>query len=356
MPLLRFAPALLAAALFSGSTCRGKSDPGDTKPPVTSSPEVALTGIDTSSLTPRERREWAAQVSEILAPCKDVPVSIAQCAQEKRACPACLPAAQFLLKQVQAGKPKKDREDAFKARFDASKTKTIVTDGSPEMGPPDAVVTMVEWADFQCPHCRALAPLLEELVHRFDGQVKLVFKFYPLSGHPRGEPAARAAVAAQNQGKFWEMHHVVFENQMALEQADLEKYAKQLGLDLPKFKADLVSKETGERVAKDKNQADGLGLQGTPMIYIGGREVDLSLLATDSDLEDWVKLDIELAGKVPKLKGRPVGAAVAGSGAPAIGSAAPAAGSAAYPPSLVPSAAPAASGSSAAPSLAVPKK
>jgi protein-disulfide isomerase len=289
-------------------------------------------------------------VSEVLAPCKDVPVSIAQCVQEKRACPACLPAAQFLLKQVQAGKPKKDREDAYKARFDASKTKTIVTDGSPELGPPDAVVTMVEWADFQCPHCRALAPLMEELVHRFEGQVKLVFKFYPLSGHPRGEPAARAAVAAQNQGKFWEMHHLIFENQMALEQADLEKYAKQLGLDLPKFKADLVSKETGERIAKDKNQADGLGLQGTPMIYIGGREVDLSLLATDSDLEDWVKLDIELAGKVPKPKGQRIGGAAAAAGS---ASAAPGA-SAAYPPSLAVSAAPAAS--SAVPSLAVPKK
>ncbi|MEI8259808.1 MAG: ThiF family adenylyltransferase [Deltaproteobacteria bacterium] len=192
-------------------------------------------------------------------------------------------------------------------------------------------------------------PNVHGSVHRFEGQVKLVFKFYPLSGHPRGEPAARAAVAAQNQGKFWEMHHLIFENQLALEQADLEKYAKQLGLDLPKFKADLVSKETGERVAKDKNQADGLGLQGTPMIYIGGREVDLALLATDSDLEDWVKLDIELAGKVAKPKGPPIGGGA--------GSAAPAAGSAAlYPPRLLPSGAPASAASTAVPSLAVPKK
>jgi protein-disulfide isomerase len=330
MPLLRLAPALLALAMFSSSTCRGKSDPGDAKPPATSTPEVSISGVDTSSLTPRERREWAAQVAEILAPCKDVPVSIAQCVQEKRACPACLQAAQFLLKQVQAGKPKKDREDAYKARFDASKTKTVVTDGSPEMGPPDAVVTMVEWADFQCPHCRALAPLMEELVHRFDGQVKLVFKFYPLSGHPRGEPAARAAAAAMNQGKFWEMHHLLFENQMALEQSDLEKYAKQLGLDVAKFKADLVSKETTERIARDKNQADGLGLQGTPMIYIDGREVDLGMLATDQDLEDWVKLDIELAGKVPRPKPKAAGSAapLAGSALPVAGSAAPAAGSA----------------------------
>lgn len=336
MPLLRFAPALLALTLFGGSTCRAPSDSGDTKPPVTSHPEVALPGIDTSSLTPRERRDWAAQVSEILAPCKDVPVNLAQCVREKRACRACLPAAQFLLKQVQAGRPKKDREDAYKERFDPSQVKTIVTEASPELGALDAVVTVVEWADFQCPHCRTLAPVLEDLVHRFPGQVKFVFKFYPLSGHPRGEPAARAAVAAQNQGKFWEMHHLLFENQMALEQADLEKYAKQLALDLPKFKADLVSKETTERVSKDKNQADSLGLQGTPLIYIDGREVDLSLLATDTDLEDWVKLDIELAGKVPAPK-----AAVARPGSTA-------------PPSLALSGAPAAG--AAVPSLAMPRK
>jgi protein-disulfide isomerase len=351
MPLLRWSPAVLALSLFGSSTCRGKSDPGDAKPPVTSAPEVALSEVDTSSLTPRERREWAAQVAEVLAPCKDVPVSIAQCVREKRPCRACLPAAQFLLKQVQAGKPKKDREDAYAARFDPSKVKTIVTEGSPELGAPDAVVTMVEWADFQCPHCRALAPLLEELVHRFEGQVKLVFKFYPLSGHPRGEPAARAALAAQNQGKFWEMHHLIFENQVALEQADLEKYAKQIGLDMAKFRADLTSKETGERIAKDKNQADGLGLQGTPLLYIDGREVDLSLLATDSDLEDWVKLDIELAGKVPRPKAAVAGA---GSATPVVGSAAT---GAAYPPKLVPTASPAAPSSSAAvPSLALPKK
>jgi protein-disulfide isomerase len=306
MPLLRTSPFLFAAVMFGASTC-SKPDPGEAKPAnAPTTPEVQLKGVDTSALTPRERHEWAAQVSELLAPCADTPVPIAQCVKEARSCKACLPAAQFLLKQVRAGRPKKDREEAFHARFDAGKTKTLVTDGSPEMGSPDAVVTVVEWADFECPFCRAVYPLLDDLAHTYPTQVRVVFKFYPLQSHPHGEIAARATAAAQNQGKFWEMHHLVFENQQALEQPDLEKYAKQAGLDLGKFRSDLGSKEVGERIEKDKKQAEELGLDGTPFLFINGRYVNLQLLGNPiDDLADWVKLDIELSGQAPKaVKGK----------------------------------------------------
>src|SRR4051812_32404170 len=100
----RSPPLLIALVLLSGSTC-SKSDPGETKASITPAPEVAIRGIDTAMLTPRERREWTGQLVELLAPCPDVPVSIAQCIQEQRPCKACSPAAQFLLRQVQAGRP-----------------------------------------------------------------------------------------------------------------------------------------------------------------------------------------------------------------------------------------------------------
>ena len=305
---------LFVALISLGAAgCPGKSDPGDTKPAA--SPEVSLAGVDTSSLTPRERREWASQVSELLAPCPETPVSVAQCVKEQRPCKSCLPAAQLLLKQVKAGRSKKEREDAFHGRFDANKIRTLAVDGSPSLGPPDAPVTIVEWADFECPFCRLVYPLLEELTERFAGHVKVVFKFYPLASHPHGEIAARAAVAAMNQGKFWEMHHLLFDNQDKLEQADLERYAKQLNLDMVKYKADFASKETGLRIEKDMKQADQIGLEGTPLLYISGREVDLKLIGNNpyEELESWVKLDIELAGKVPQAapSGKPSAPGVA---------------------------------------------
>lgn len=318
MAFLRWSPLLVALTLFSASACNDKPSGEPAKPDAAPPQEVSLKGVDTTSLTPRERREWAAQVSELLAPCPDVPVSIAQCVKEERACKTCLPAAQLLLRQVQAGRSKKEREEAFQARFDPKKVNTIPTDGSPEMGPPDAVVTIVEWADFECSACRVAYPILDELVKRFDGQVRLVFKNYPLPIHPHGELAARAGIAAQNQGKFWEMHHALFENQERLEQADLERYAKQIGLDAPKYRVDFTAKETTERIEKDKKQADDLGLDGTPMIFINGRKVPLEALTNlYEDLEDWVKLDIELAGKTPKPPPPKGGAAPGGdAGAP----------------------------------------
>jgi protein-disulfide isomerase len=142
--------------------------------------------------------------------------------------------------------------------------------------------------------------MLEELVTRFPGQLRFVYKFYPIGSHPHGEIAARAAVAAMQQGKFWEMHHALFDNQDKLEQADLERYAKELKLDLPKFKSALASPETVAHIDRDKKQAEQVGLEGTPMLFINGREVALELLVNPyEDLEDWIKLDLELAGRVP---------------------------------------------------------
>src|SRR5262249_35296221 len=189
MPL-RPLTLLIAFAMLSGSNC-SKTDPGETKAPITPTADVVIKGVDSAMLTTREKREWTGQLAELLAPCPEVPVNLVQCIQEQRPCKACLPAAQFLLRQVQAGRAKKDGEEAFHARFDQAKLKTLVLDGSPETGPSDAPVTIVEWADFECPACKAMYPGFEDLVRHFPGQVRLVYKFYPLSIHPHGEGAAR---------------------------------------------------------------------------------------------------------------------------------------------------------------------
>jgi protein-disulfide isomerase len=340
----------LAASSSSLAGC-GSSD-GNAKPepkasaqPSTSgsasaaAAELALATLDTSALTPREKRELSAQLSETLAPCPEVAVSLAVCISEKRSCASCGAAAEFLGRQVRAGKPKKDREEAFAARFDPKLVKEVTVGDAPVKGPADAVVTIVEWADFECPFCMMMAPLLESLVERFPGQVRVAYKFYPLKSHKNGELAARAAIAANGQGKFWPMHELLFANQGKLERRDIEGIAKKVELDMVKFKADITADATSSWLDKDMKQADELGLEGTPLIYINGRLVPLEQLAQPwEDLEAWAKLDIELAGQKPNppsarflelTGGAKAGAEAAGSAAPAAGSAAPAAGSAA---------------------------
>jgi protein-disulfide isomerase len=158
----------------------------------------------------------------------------------------------------------------------------------------------VEWADFECPACKAFYPVLDGLVKRFPGQVRLVYKNYPLAIHAHGEIAARAGVAAARQGKFWEMHHVLFDNQEKLEQSDLEGYAKQLKLDVGKFRSEMGSDDTVARITRDKRAADDVNLDATPTVFINGREVDIQLLDDPvGDLVKWIKLDLELAGITP---------------------------------------------------------
>jgi thiol-disulfide isomerase/thioredoxin len=294
MPPLRIVPLFLAAIATYQSTCRSSAGAGQS--PGSADPEVNLAGVDTGSLTPREKKDWSAWVSELLAPCPSEPVSIAQCVRESRKCAKCLPAARLLVKQVRAGRSRSQAEEAFFARFSPDRIKSIDVSDSPSRGPSSAPVTIVEWADFECPHCRHAAPRLEKVVESHPGKVRLVYKFYPLQAHVHGESAARAAVAAMKQGKFWEMHHVLFEHQEAMEPRDIEKYAKDIGLDFAKFKADWESEATADRVSRDRKQGDVVTINGTPTVYINGREYDLTKFDMEDDLDDWINLEVELAG------------------------------------------------------------
>jgi len=310
--------ALLAS---SGSTCHGQSSSGDVgkddKPP----PNVELPGVDTSALTPREKGEWSADVSDFLSPCSDTPVPIAQCVKESRACKKCVPAAKFVLKAVRDGMSREQVEKAYHNRFDADKIKNVTIDGSPSRGPESAPVTLIEFADFECPYCGVMAPILEKLGDEHKNDVRFVYKFLPLGGHPHGEIAARAGIAAWQAGKFWEMNHKLFSNQEHLEQGDLDGYAKDLGLDLAKFHQDFTSQLATDRIAQDRKQADALGVKGTPTIYINGREFD-----PHDDLNDWIALDLAMGG-APS----PVASTTTSSDAGAAGDAGKSTGKAAPP-------------------------
>jgi len=142
-------------------------------------------------------------------------------------------------------------------------------------GPADAPVTLVEYADFQCEFCQAAYPEIEKVLRARGDQVRFVFRHFPLqSSHPRALAAALAAEAAGRQGKFWEMHATLFEHPGRLEEEDLRRYARELGLDLERFDADRADPELAAKIQHQKRVGARSGVNGTPCFYINGLRYD----------------------------------------------------------------------------------
>jgi len=154
----------------------------------------------------------------------------------------------------------------------------LVRDDSESRGPKDAKVTMVEFGDFQCPACGAEHPVLQSILHDYDGRIRFVFRHYPLSIHANAQLAARAAEAAGKQGKFWEFHDYLYEHQndwsfQIKPQGKFEDYAKQLGLDVAKFTTDETDGKLSDKIGQDMGDGNALGVNATPTIYVNGEKM-----------------------------------------------------------------------------------
>jgi protein-disulfide isomerase len=242
----------------------------DSKSAARSSRVDEIAQVDTSDLTEAEKTLWIDMVNDQLSPCGD-PQSVAKCAMEQRKCGACVTAARYLARLVTDGYDRAALAEQYRARFGAQDKRDIPLEDSPSRGADMAKVTIVEFSDFQCPHCGAAHPETARLLREFDGQVRLVYKYFPLSGHSRALPAARAAEAARAQGKFWEMHDKLFENQRELEDEDIKKYASQIGLDMDRFERDWNAESTLQRVEADRQLGIKLGIEATPSFFIDSR-------------------------------------------------------------------------------------
>jgi len=150
---------------------------------------------------------------------------------------------------------------------------TIRTDDAPAKGPETAPVTIAEFSEFQCPFCLKADPTLKRITEVYKDHVRVVWKHYPLSIHENAMDAALAAEAARNQNRFWEYHDKLFANQERLEVAQLQQYAKDIGLDMDRFERDRLSPDTKKRVEADVAEADALRVSGTPSFFINGRFV-----------------------------------------------------------------------------------
>lgn len=146
----------------------------------------------------------------------------------------------------------------------------IDTAGAPFKGPADAPVTIALFTDFECPYCRQIIPLLDQVMERNPKTVKLAFKNMPLKFHKFAEPSAKAALAAHEQGKFWEFHDKLFAEKKLSEQL-IKKTATDLQLDIPRFEKDMASPKILGKIQKDLVDAQTAGVTGTPTVFINGR-------------------------------------------------------------------------------------
>jgi protein-disulfide isomerase len=173
----------------------------------------------------------------------------------------------------------------------------------PVRGAVDAPVTLVLFSDFQCPYCSRVGPTIKQLEQAYPGKVRIVWKHLPLGMHPNAVPAALAAEAAREQGKFWEMHDKLFADQAHLDAATFQKYARELGLEPQRFKAAVEGKKFQDRITADQQAAADAGASGTPTMFFNCRQL---VGAVPFEMMK-AAMDEELSKATALLKGKKAG-------------------------------------------------
>jgi len=274
---------LTATTLLMGGACEKKAaKAGDTgaiaaldhvgsgsaaATPVDTTP---LSGIDVSKLTSDQQHLFYKLVGSLSSPCgkaHSLRTSFTSDTSCKR--------APFAVRYVEAMIGDDATEDQVREEFEAKykSTDTPVTidvSKAPHSGPEDAPIKLVEFYDYGCPHCQAFKPIMEQVLADESGKVVEYFMQFPLPMHPDSKSAAQAALAAAQQGKFKEMHDLLFANAPLHDHDHVTEYAKKIGLDMDKFEHDYTADLP--HVEADLKQGDDLGVDSTPTLYFNGRK------------------------------------------------------------------------------------
>jgi protein-disulfide isomerase len=281
-------PLALLALSAVGATCKGQAPqaepeaatPGRDAPLVRAPAVSELEGVEIRRVPPARRADALRILNETFSYC-GCARTVAACLADRASCScpnSSTLVAEFVIEAFETGATTGEVETALVDAFSEGyqqEPRAFDLEGQPSLGPDLARHTLVEFADFRCPHCKdAYGDLVRFARGRKD--VRLVYYFFPLSGF--GEPsirAAKAAEAARRQGEFWEMAELLYANQTALEEADIRGYAQAAGLDLEQFEADYASEAVEQAVFADKKIGTAAGVQGTPAIFLNGRRLEL---------------------------------------------------------------------------------
>ncbi len=226
--------------------------------------------------------------------CED---TVFNCVTQSKPSDTALRAAGFITRQVIKGKPNTQIHSELMDRArSVHPFKTATFKGlrkSLMMGEAKAPVRIVVFADFDCPFCRVVSPMLRQMLPDFDGKVAYFFFFFPVKGHgPLAVETSRAGIAAADQKKFWEFHDIMYSNFEAHSESEIEGYAQKLGLDLERFKKVWHHDKTLEVVSASKKEGLRLGVKSTPTIYINGKRYFGE--KTEVELRDRIEEEIAL--------------------------------------------------------------
>jgi predicted DsbA family dithiol-disulfide isomerase len=246
-------------------------------------------GIDLSSLDEFERKVFFRVVNKEPSACGKAH-SLLFSVKNDPSCRKSHYAVKYVVRLVDSGYTDSEVSDRVGKRFRGGARRNIDVSEAPMKGNAAARVAIIEFVDYECPHCKRVQPVMRQALDEFKNDVRVYFKHYPLGTHTNARIAAEAAVAAQKQGKFWPYNDGVWNHSESLTPAVLEQIAKEVGLDVDKWRKDVESDEVRQRVQKDHADGEALNLAATPTIYLNGREY------TDGrdidSLKDWINEEL----------------------------------------------------------------
>jgi len=261
------------------SQCAHNSQSVATSKSTQASAEIPkIAGLNTARLTTPQIQQLAKILDEEMCPCGK-PVSFNQCLSIAAQCSPAIFLGQWIADRMADGVPANLLAEATTKEIGggfASKPENIVLDGYARQGAANPKIRIVEFADFTCVHCRAATKSLHSFAQKYPNEIEIMFKHMPLANHPMALSAAEAAEAAGLQGKFWEMHDALFDNQNKLNKDLILGLAKAIGLNFAQFQKDLESKQVKDKVIKSTEEARRLGLAGTPTFFFNSRQYNLS--------------------------------------------------------------------------------
>lgn len=254
--------------------------------------------IPLDELSQDQKEQFVRVADSELCPCKNSTDSLSTCLEASDGtCIQARDAARTLFRGVQRHQTdaalSKSIADALKQ---ATQRTAFALENAPAQGAENPRVTMVVFADFECPYCKRMAQIADRLLRAFPDDLRVYFLHFPLASHSNATDAALAAVAAQNQQKFWPYHDKLFEQQQELSKAMdatplLHQWAKELGLDLDKFQRDIDDPQTYERVRAQQQSGRAANVRGTPAVFLNG--VAFSEIGSESALRAHIQSLIE---------------------------------------------------------------